>query len=149
MDRKHLQNGISLLFISVAIVLTIQSAFLWGRKEEIESTIQERPITLSETDFNDVRDSLPSLRRDTVLKRKYQIVNKGADTLKVLFVSPDCNCTGYSLSSGYAVPNDSVELELEIDMRMKNVGKYMLNTVIGMNTEKRFYRIKLEGEVLP
>lgn len=87
------------------------------------------------------------MSRDTVISRDYVIRNLGNDTLNVLFVSPDCNCTGYKLSSPAVLPGDSIILSMDIDMHHKRIGKFMINTILALNTEKRLYRIKIEGEV--
>lgn len=144
-----MQEKLSRLFMVIALVLFCVSGYIWVTKDKGNVSWNETNVALTETDFGDVKDTLPSVKGDTLITRKYTIRNTGIDTLRILFVSPDCNCTGYTLSVPYAVPGDSMELGLEVDMSKKHIGRYMLNTVVGINTEKRLYRIRMEGEVLP
>ena len=73
--------------------------------------------------------------------------NTGADSLRVLFINPDCNCTSYKFSSMKVPANDSIVLTLDIDMRNKHRGNFMLSTVVALNTEQRLYGIRVTGEV--
>ena len=150
MNRKfRIQDRLSYLFVLIALILLFASGYNKISRSKVRKAEIEEKMTLTKTDFADVKDTIPPVKQDTSINRVYEIRNIGFDTLKILFVSPDCNCTGYTLSSHYAAPGKSVELGLEIDMKNKHIGKYMLNTVVGMNTEKRLYRIQMKGEVLP
>ena len=79
---------------------------------------------------------------------KYGIINTGTDSLKVLFVSPDCNCTDYTLSKHSVGIGDTISLSLKINMRNKRQGRFMLNTIVGLNTKQRLYHILVVGNVI-
>ena len=87
------------------------------------------------------------VKSDTTVSFKYVFKNTGNDSLRVLFINPDCNCTSYEFSSWKVSANDSIVLTLEINMRNKRKGKFMLGTVVALNTEQRLYGIRVTGEV--
>lgn len=66
----------------------------------------------------------------------------------MLFVHPDCNCTGYKLSQDVCAKNDSIQVVIDIDMHNKRLGKFMLTTIVALNTEQKLYRLCVEGEIV-
>lgn len=106
----------------------------------------ERSTTDVWTNFGKI--DIGQVKSDTVLSFNYKMINIGQDTLQVLFISPDCNCTYYNISQKKAVVGDSIMLKLKIDMRNKQKGRFMLNTIVGLNTNQRLYTIIVEGDVL-
>lgn len=110
------------------------------------STLANETILTDAVCNFDKRD-IGAVISDTTLSFDYKMINTGADSLHVLFISPDCNCTGYRLSKSDVGIGDSISLKLYIDMRNKHKGKFMLNTVVGLNTRQKLYRIVIEGNV--
>ena len=72
--------------------------------------------------------------------------------LETLYVgeksSPDCNCTDYTLSKHSVGIGDTISLSLKINMRNKRQGRFMLNTIVGLNTKQRLYHILVVGNVI-
>lgn len=110
------------------------------------STLANETILTDAACNFDKRD-IGAVISDTTLSFDYKIINTGTDSLLVLFVSPDCNCTGYRLSKDGVGIGDSISLKLYADLRNKHKGKFMLNTVVGLNTQQKLYRIAIEGNV--
>ena len=90
--------------------------------------------------------NLGKVKSDTILSFSYHLINVGQNSLHIISVTPDCNCTGYSLSKSVADVGDSINLKLNVDMKNKHKGKFMLNTVVELNTRQRLYHILIEGE---
>ena len=146
--NKSVQSGLA-LFISILSLISISYTTVRILRNSGSGTDmqQNQSSSLTHSDFRDVKEQISPVCQDTVISRDYVIRNLGNDTLNVLFVSPDCNCTGYKLSSPAVLPGDSIILSMDIDMHHKRIGKFMINTILALNTEKRLYRIKIEGEV--
>ncbi len=118
-----------------------------GGLQAIETTdteIKKDPITI--VDFDDSMVNVGTLRKDTVIHHGYTFHNVGDKPLIVYYVSPDCNCTGYSISKKMALPGDSLTIDLTVDTKNKK-NRFMLSTVVRMNTDKGLYVLRLEGNV--
>ena len=132
---------------SVLILASIVKLLSSGKDGKLDSPSAEWPLTSVEV-VNDRLDLGP-VPSDTVVFHEVLLVNSGTDSLRVEFVDPDCNCTGYTLTPcSVAATGDSLRLTLEVDMHKKQIGKFMLNTVVGMNTEKHLHRIVILGDVI-
>lgn len=129
------------LFVSAISVFVFKQIHVQSGDKFDEYCLTDVKCDFDASDIGDV----PS---DTIVTLNYKIKNVGTDSLHVLFVSPDCNCTGFSLSKQSAGVGDSIILSLEIDMKNKRKGRFMLNTVVGLNTKQRLYRVSVEGSVL-
>lgn len=150
LDKGKTMMVLSAVLITVSIVLIVISIniLMSKRQHKENSSFRDGVYDLTTVYFNDSTDDIGKIISDTVITRDYIIKNTGTDSLHVLFVSPDCNCTGYRLSSESVSSLDSIILSMDIDMRNKLEGEFMLNTVVGLNTQKKLYRICLKGEVI-
>lgn len=116
--------------------------------------MEDRTIEKAETYKNTIVEcdlkakNIGKIKSDTIVSFRYVFKNTGTDSLRVLFVKPDCNCTGYKLSSNKVATNDSIVLSIDIDMHNKHKGKFMLNTVVKLNTEQKLYGIRVIGDVI-
>lgn len=139
----------TVLLVGGAICLFLYSLnnILNRQTYENRMSYDGRNYSLTTVDFSEVNEQLGMIDSDTTITRSYSICNIGNDSLYVLFVAPDCNCTGYHLSENKVAPNDTINITIDIDMREKHKGKFMLNTIVGLNTQKRLYRICIEGDV--
>lgn len=149
LDMKKFLNilylgGLICSFITIIVSVNL----LMNKRCYGESVIFEgKKFDITSTDFSNVKDDIGLVISDTIVTCHCIMHNNGERNLRVLFVSPDCNCTEYRLSKNIAVPGDSIILSLVMDMRKKHKGKFMLNTVVGLNTRQRLHRISIEGEV--
>lgn len=143
-------NLIYRLLVTVSVLLIVASAvkiLFFSDDRAVQPEYVDRPLTNVEM-YGD-RLNLGEVPTDSVVTQNVLIVNKGPEPLYVQFVDPDCNCTGYVLSpSDHAAVGDTLSLELNIDMRGKKAGRFMLNTIVGMNTEEHLHRIAIEGDVI-
>lgn len=129
-----------LFIIMSAIVVTYK---LYANKHDGDDS----NVKLTEVAADFSKTDIGSVKADTTITFRYLMVNVGEDRLKVLSVNPDCNCTGYELSQNNANKGDSIILTLDVDMRNKHKGRFMLSTVICLNTKQRLYPILITGEV--
>lgn len=129
-----------LMAVSI-LLLVVKNTFFHGK----DSDMFQEPMTEVSCDFSKL--NVGEVKSDTTLQFDYLLKNIGEDSLRVLFVSPDCNCTGYKLSHRCVGEGDSIALALYVDMK-KHKGAFMLNTVVGLNTKQRLYRITIEGEIM-
>lgn len=132
----------ALLFVAAIFVFVFKHlSGAGGCAGSEEYNVTEVACDFEKFDIGDVSS-------DTIVTLNYTMKNVGEDSLHVLFVSPDCNCTGFRLSRQSAGIGDSIILSLDVDMKNKRKGIFMLNTVVGLNTKQRLYRISVEGNVL-
>lgn len=137
------------MFITALIVTIISIVLLIGQNKLNSCAINVgKNYPLTSVDFSGKREYLGSFSNDTTIWRSYIFKNVGDDSLHVLFVNPDCNCTSYHLSDTKVGKGDSIRLNIEIDMRKKQIGRFMLNTVVGLNTKHKLYNICVEGEIV-
>lgn len=80
------------------------------------------------------------MRGDTV-KFRYYMINRGADSLFVSGINPDCICTSFRASSMNAAPGDSIYLDLIIDTDHK-FGQNLIRTIFEVNTKEQMYIIR-------
>ena len=140
----------------LCVIVCVLSVFLIGLSLRVIFTghnmnkeSEDTPdYALTSVIFDNQREDLGQIISDTIVSRTYCVKNIGTDTLHVLFISPDCNCTGYKFSDNKAAPGDSLTLRIDIDMRNKHLGMFMLNTVVGLNTKEHLYGICITGEVI-
>ena len=136
------------MFVCSAFFIVVFVKNMMARRVTTEEVkYEERTYNLTTVSFDEVREQLGPVKADTTVVRTYTIVNTGEDSLHVLGVSPDCNCTGYQLSANAVAPGDSIQLTIEIDMRNKKHGRFMLSTVVALNTSQRLHHVSIEGQV--
>lgn len=149
--QKRTLNVLSTIIIIISAIVIIKSIVsIYKNKTSPSLFIQtEKPNNdpLTEIAFNEELRDAGDLSRDTIIYQNYTIRNIGNNPLIVYHVSPDCNCTDYDLSQRIALPGDSTIIRLTISTKGKQVGMFMLNTVIKVNTNKQFYRLRLIGNV--
>lgn len=143
---KHVYKAclvISLVLCAISIILLAHKYFSYNK------TVGEAEVYPNTTVECDLKHrDIGEIKSDTTVSFRYVFKNVGTNTLHVIFVKPDCNCTGYKLSSNKAAANDSIVLSIDIDMRNKHKGKFMLNTVVKLNTEQKLYGIRVTGDVI-
>lgn len=143
MFKKILEGGL----LIVTAVFLILFAF-----EEIQSFSPQKNYVpnypLTEVEVNMAQTDIGKIVSDTTIRVLYSFTNVGRDSLHVLFVHPDCNCTGYKLSQDVCAKNDSIQVVIDIDMHNKRLGKFMLTTIVALNTEQKLYRLCVEGDIV-
>lgn len=101
---------LSVLLFSAAILLSILSIWILkgnnNESEHISNGGKGAPLT--SVAFEDSREDLGILVNDTTVWRSFVFKNIGNDSLHVLFIDPDCNCTSYHLSSNSVAIGDSI-----------------------------------------
>ena len=132
---------IAITFFAMTMVVLISKCFT---NNDTKLQDEKKDITEASCDFKKI--NLGKVKSDTTLSFSYHIKNTGDNSLHVISVTPDCNCTGYSLSKHVADIGDSITLILNLDMKNKHTGNFMLNTVVELNTKQRLYHILIEGE---
>lgn len=137
-----------LITVSVLLILASGLKLILSHAGNGTETAAD-PTALTSVRLIGDRQDIGTVNSDMIISRDVIIINEGPEMLKVEFVDPDCNCTGYTLTpANEAAIGDSLKLTLTIDMEHKKVGKFMLNTVVGMNTADRLHRIAIEGEII-
>lgn len=132
---------IAMVFFAMTIVVLVSKCL------RNNSTAFKGEVTsITEASCNFKKINLGKVKSDTILSFSYHLINVGQNSLHIISVTPDCNCTGYSLSKSVADVGDSINLKLNVDMKNKHKGKFMLNTVVELNTRQRLYHILIEGE---
>ena len=132
---------IAMVFFAMTIVVLVSKCL------RNNSTAFKGEVTsITEVSCNFKKINLGKVKSDTILSFSYHLINVGQNSLQIISVTPDCNCTGYSLSKSVADVGDSINLKLNVDMKNKHKGKFMLNTVVELNTRQRLYHILIEGE---
>lgn len=132
---------IAMVFFAMTIVVLVSKCL------RNNSTAFKGEVTsITEVSCNFKKINLGKVKSDTILSFSYHLINVGQNSLQIISVTPDCNCTGYSLSKSVADVGDSINLKLNVDMKNKHKGKFMLNTVVELNTKQRLYHILIEGE---
>ena len=132
---------IAMVFFAMTIVVLV-SKCLRNNSTAFKSEV----TSITEASCNFKKINLGKVKSDTILSFSYHLINVGQNSLHIISVTPDCNCTGYSLSKSVADVGDSINLKLNVDMKNKHKGKFMLNTVVELNTRQRLYHILIEGE---
>lgn len=132
---------VAIIFVVMAVAVLVSKFVSWQKNKT--NTVKMTTV-LCNFDKKDIG----TVKSDTTLSFIYRMQNTGKDSLRVLYVSPDCNCTGYKLSKRIAGVGDSIMLTLNVDMRNKHDGRFMLSTVVGLNTEQREHIIIVEGNVV-
>lgn len=123
LDKGKVTMTLTAVLVLVSVVLTAISikTLIHKRQYKEDSGFSDRTYSLTTVYFNDSAEDLGKIKSDTIVTRDYIIRNTGKDSLHVLFVSPDCNCTGYRLSSESVSSSDSITLSIDIDMQNKLV----------------------------
>ena len=150
--KKHLLNIVCYTLITASLIVITRS-LLSKPKKQNQRTWQYEEVTksndpLTEVDFDETLIDVGTISNDTTIYQSYTLRNTGAHPLIVYQVSPDCNCTNYEISKGIAMPNDSIIILLTVDTQGKHVGKFMLNTVLQVNTQRQLYRLRLVGDIV-
>ena len=149
--KNRLVNIICGLLIAASLVVIIRSVISMSQKNFQSTkykTIMKIADFLTEIDFDEMLIDVGEISNDTIIYQSYTLRNSGAHPLIVYHVDPDCNCTNFEISKGMAMPNDSITINLTVDTKNKQIGRFMLNTVVQVNTKKQFYLLKLIGEVI-
>lgn len=148
-QKQSTQKILYYVIWSISILLFITSLSIiiseYYKGNIMTENTESYHITTVECNID--QKDIGTIQADTTVTFDYIFKNTGSDTLRVLFISPDCNCTGYKLSSKKVSTNDSIVLSLDINMRNKHKGEFMLNTVVGLNTEQRLYGIRVKGKI--
>ena len=148
---KFIKFSFCVLLLILSVILTINSILLLNKNTNVDEkthSFYKKKNVLTSVFIDDKMINVGELSSDTLISRNYIMKNIGIDTLYIYSVNPDCNCTGYSLSSNFALPGDSIIINIAVDTRKKKKGRFMLNTVVEANTDKRFYKLRLSGTVL-
>lgn len=143
---KHVYKACLVISLILCITSIILLAHKYASRNKNVGEAEVYPNTIVDCDLK--TKDIGEIKSDTTVSFRYVFKNIGTDTLHVIFVKPDCNCTGYQLSSNKAAANDSIVLSIDIDMRNKHKGKFMLNTVVKLNTEQKLYGIRVIGDVI-
>jgi len=149
MNKKNISNIIytSIIVVSLfAIVLYFIPIKNKSQIYEISDSETEDPIT--EVLFDNRAINVGSLSQDTVIFQDYVFKNIGEHPLIVYYVFPDCNCTGYNISSKFTNPGDSIVVTLKIDTKDKGRGAFMLNTALRANTPEQLHHLSLFGNIV-
>lgn len=148
MKKKDIVNALCILFILLSGIVMVKSLLSLKRSNEISdkerTEIKNDPLTM--VDFDEGIINVGDIPRDTIIHHGWVFRNIGEKPLIVYFVSPDCNCTDYAVSKKVALPGDTLQIRLTVDTKNKK-NRFMLNTVVRMNTEKGLYVLRLEGNI--
>lgn len=81
------------LYLCVFIVLL--SVIIYKMLNEPQILPQEEDYPVTDAEIIERVQVLDSIPVDTIVRIKYQIVNIGHDSLRIVYVTPDCTCTGF------------------------------------------------------
>jgi len=135
----------SFIIIAISVFFILKTS---QNSKLINSNLELYNDPLTNAFFDSKLIDVGNLPQNTIILRDYILKNNGEHPLIVYYISPDCNCTDYKLSSKSAMPNDSIVVTLMIDTKNKNKGMFMLNTVLRANTPQQMYRLRLQGNIL-
>ena len=116
--------------------------------DENDLNIESYSDPLTEAFFDNKMIDIGDVYQNTIVFQDFVLKNTGEYPLIIYYVSPDCNCTDYFLSTQVAIPGDSIVITLEVNMKNKDKGMFMLNTVLRANTSDQMYRLRLQGNLL-
>lgn len=97
--------------------------------------------TESTFDFGKVYD-------DTIITKSFWFKNIGNYPLLVLDYSANCQCTNMDIDKNYILPSDSARVTLVLSTTNKKGHSKVFAKLI-TNTELKFHKFVLKGEVLP
>ncbi len=96
---------IAMVFFAMTIVVLVSKCL------RNNSTAFKGEVTsITEASCNFKKINLGKVK--SVLSFSYHLINVGQNSLHIISVTPDCNCTGYSLSKSVADVGDSINLKL-------------------------------------
>jgi len=102
---------------------------------------------LTQITFQEQEHDFGEVLSDTVLRVKYNFKNIGDDTLFILHILPDCNCTDYSISDDTLLVGENGYIELTMNTNGKS-GETNSQTRIEVNTKDRFYHLFMTANIL-
>lgn len=152
--NKHVLNILCGVIMVISGVVIIHSVIKYNKKptrvnpanEIIREEGELYPDPLTEVEFDEKLHDFGILPKDTVVFKTYTLKNIGENPLVIYLINPDCNCTDYELSKKIAIPGDSIQIKLQVDTKGKEK-KFMVNTVVRVNTQLQMYRLRLTGEI--
>lgn len=101
---------------------------------------------LTQLEFLTRRIDFGVVKNDTLLTGKYSFVNNGPNDLKIDYVTPDCSCTSYFISSKLLHPHDTGVIVLKLSTKNKS-GKETLYATVSANTVMRLYSLEMLVDV--
>lgn len=126
------------LYLCVFVVLAFVIIYKMLNAPQILPQGEDYPVTEAEIiERVQVLDSIPV---DTIVSIKYQIVNIGHDSLRIVYVNPDCTCTDFTVSSSIIPPKDTTDITLMYNSK-ESLGENKINAIIKLNTKRRIYKI--------
>lgn len=141
-----------IILIALTICINIITYHTYKKNERLRRNIEalniseNTPITEVLID-NEICD-FGNLSTDTIVVKKYTILNVGKNPLLIKEIYPDCHCTKYDISSYKAEPGDSILLNLEVSTKNKPLGEFTINTVVKINAQQPLNIFRLKGNIL-
>ncbi len=86
------------------------------------------------------------VKQDSIITGVYRFVNTSNNKLIIMSVTPDCTCTGYTLSKDTINPKDTATLELIMDTHNK-FGNIKAYAIVKANTKDELYKLTIKGSV--
>lgn len=111
-----------------------------------ESELNTSRHKLSDLTFSTQQYKFKNVKTDTILQYTFILKNTGNDTLFIESINPNCLCTNYYLSKKVIMQQDTAKIILTIDTKNK-IGFYEINTIVTANTPKKYYLLKIYGEI--
>lgn len=108
--------------------------------------IPQGSMASTKAEFDRQSADFGTIPRDTLISEEFTLTNVGDNTLYVLDVNPNCQCTSYEVSSKYAEPGGKIVITLNFSSSNKS-GFQDIKSSVRLNTETGIYKLALKGNV--
>lgn len=88
-----------------------------------------------------------SVQQDTLISKNFSIKNVSQKEITLNISSTSCSCTKAELTKTILKPDEVAQLIMELDTDGK-YGKTKVYAIIDSNTEQKFYRFLIYGNVI-
>ena len=90
---------------------------------------------------------IKEVKQGAIVKRTFRIENTGKAPLVILSINKSCNCTNATISNNILYPDESGNIEVEIDTKDK-IGKTTISIVIVANTLEKEHALRISMVVV-
>ena len=129
------------VFILVTLLISCKT-----NTSEPPRSLPKDSMELTDLKFLTKRVAFKDVPEDTLLTAKYTFVNTGPKALFITDVSPDCTCTGYTLSNKMVPPKDSGYILLKYSTKEK-FGESKAYVTVTANTPIKLYSLEIVATV--
>ena len=150
-SKNKITLYVSVILCSI-IVLVVNILSLKNSHQSTKATYKQESEEIKEKDpLTDVIISSPTLKvgevkKGTIIKHDFSILNVGDKPLIIYDIIPDCTCTECNLSKKLILPDDKAIISAVIDTKGK-YGNSLVNIIVRDNSKEGAHRFIITGHV--